>query len=135
MAATSENTIEDTRIDATRKLDDIPRADLRAMWAVIKERLNIEAGPHDQDPLIDLKDIADLAGLAPGTPGQQRQRSARGEGRVKFPDVAPGIGERWPEKPLWRACTQVIPYLEATGNWPPGKGAREVTRGPRRQAA
>jgi hypothetical protein len=122
---------EDTRIDATRKLEDIEPARLRGYYAVIKERLGIECGPDDPDPIIDLKDIAELADLAADTPGQQRQRSKAGGGRVKFPDEAPIIGKRWPEKPLFHAVTAVIPYLEVTGNWPPGAGARPTTRGPR----
>jgi hypothetical protein len=122
----------DTRIVATKQLSDIAAAELEDYHAIIRERLDIECGPDDPDPVIDLQDIAVLAGLAPGTPGQMRQRSKDGKGRVKFPDPARGIGERWPEKPLFPAVTGVIPYLEATGNWPPGAGARHTTRGPRR---
>lgn len=129
MAATSE----DTRRDATRKLDDYSLEDLAAAWSIIRERLGIAAGPDDPDPLVDLKDIAELAGLAPDTPGQQRQRSKAGDGRVKFPAEDPKVGLRWEEKPLFRAVTGVIPYLEATGNWPPGAGARPTTRGPRQE--
>jgi hypothetical protein len=122
---------EDTRIDPTRKLEDIEPAQLKAYYKIIQQRLGIPCGPEDPDPIIDLKDIAELAGLAPDTPGQQRQRSKAGGGRVKFPAEAPGIGTRWAEKPLFHAVTGVIPYLEQTGNWPPGTGARPTTRGPR----
>lgn len=122
---------EDARRDATRRLEDITAEELKSYHAVIGERLEIDCS-DEPDPVIDLQDIAELAGLAPGTPGQMRQRSKDGKGRVKFPDPAPGIGHRWPEKPLFRAVTGVIPYLEATGNWPPGAGARHTTRGPRR---
>lgn len=131
MAATSEDTRTDARIDATRTLDSFSIEELAAHWQIIRERLGIEAGPNDPDPLIDLKNIADLAGLAPDTPGQQRQRSKQGGGRYVFPPEDPKLGERWPEKPLFRAVTAVIPYLEATGNWPPGTGARPTTRGKR----
>jgi len=127
MAATSE----DTRIDATRTLDSFSIDELAECWRIIRERLGIDAGPNDPDPLIDLKNIAHLSGLAEDTPGQQRQRSKQGGGKVKFPAEDPKLGERWPEKPLFRAVTAVIPYLEATGNWPPGSGARPTTRGPR----
>jgi len=122
---------EDARIDATKKLEDIEPAKLKEYYQVIEERLGIVCGPQDPDPIIDLKDIAELADLAADTPGQQRQRSRAGGGRVKFPDEAPVIGKRWPEKPLFCAVTAVIPYLEETGNWPPGAGARPTTRGPR----
>jgi hypothetical protein len=128
MAATSE----DNRIDATRKLQDIPPAELAEYWQIIRDRLpGINAGPSDPDPLLDLQDIAELSGLAPDTPGQQRQRSKAGGGRVKFPAEDPVLGERWPEKPLFPAVTGVIPFLQATGNWPPGAGARPTTRGTR----
>lgn len=124
-------TSTDNRLDATRKLDDYKLEELTAAWQIIRERLSIDAGPGDPDPLIDLKDIAELAGLAPDTPGQQRQRSKAGGGRVKFPAEDPDLGLRWEEKPLFRAVTGVIPYLDATGNWPPGSGARPTTRGKR----
>lgn len=124
-------TSPDTRRDASRTLDSFSLDELSEAWRIIRERLGIEAGPNDPDPLVDLKNIADLAGLAPDTPGQQRQRSKQGGGKVKFPPEDPKVGERWAEKPLFRAVTGVIPYLEATGNWPPGSGARPTTRGPR----
>jgi hypothetical protein len=126
----SEGVSPDIRAIATRRLKDIPAAELRGYHAIITERLGIDC-TSDPDPVIDLKDIAELAGLAPGTPGQMRQRSKDGKGRVKFPAEAEGIGTRWPEKPLFPAVTGVIPFLEATGNWPPGAGARPSTRGPR----
>ena len=122
----------DTRRRATKQLADIPAAELRGYHTIIEERLGIDC-KDDPDPLIDLKDMAELAGLAPGTPGQMRHRSKDGHGKVVFPPQAPGIGERWPEKPLFRAVSDVIPYLEATGNWPPGAGARPSTRGPKRR--
>ena len=128
-------TREDKRTDATRTLDSYTLDELASAWSIIRERLGIDAGPTDPDPLVDLKDIAELAGLAPDTPGQQRQRSKSGGGRVKFPDEDPREGKRWEEKPLFRAVTGVIPYLEATGNWPPGAGARPTTRGPRQRDA
>jgi hypothetical protein len=134
MAATSGDTQEDTRLDATRTLDSYELEEVTKLWAIIRERLGIDAGPGDPDPLVDLKDIAELAGLAPDTPGQQRQRSKAGGGKVKFPAEDPREGKRWEEKPLFRAVTAVIPYLEATGNWPPGSGARPTTRGPRQRA-
>lgn len=120
----------DTRTVATRKLEDIPPAELKGFHAIITERLGIDCA-DEPDPVIDLKDIAELGGLAPGTPGQMRQRSKDGHGKVVFPREAPGIGERWPDKPLFRAVTDVIPYLDATGHWPPGVGARPKTRGPK----
>jgi hypothetical protein len=121
---------QDTRINAGKKLSDIPDAQLAEYHSIIRDRLGIDCS-DEPDPLIDLKDIAALAGLAEGTPGQMRQRSKDGKGRVKFPAEAPGIGRRWPDKPLFNAVTQVIPYMEETGNWPPGAGARMTTRGPR----
>lgn len=128
MAATSN----DDRLDATVSLDSYEPSELATLWQTIRDRLpGINAGPSDPDPLLDLKDIAELSGLAPDTPGQQRQRSKAGGGRVKFPPEDPTLGERWPEKPLFRAVTGVIPYLKATGNWPPGAGARPTTRGVR----
>lgn len=120
----------DTRIDASKTLGEIPAAQLAEYHSIISERLGINCD-EEPDPLIDLKDIAALAGLAEGTPGQMRQRSKDGKGRVKFPSEAPGIGQRWPDKPLFKAVTEVIPYMEETGNWPPGTGARLATRGPR----
>lgn len=134
MAEEGKRVIPDTRRDATRKLEEIPADVLAEYHRIIEDRLDISCGNQDPDPLIDLQDIAALGGLASGTPGQMRQRSKDGKGRVKFPEPAPGIGTRWPEKPLFRAATAVIPYLEATGNWPPGAGARTTTRGPRRRA-
>ena len=131
-------TSQDTRRDATRTIDSYSLEELAAHWTIIRERLGIEAGPSDPDPLIDLGDIAELAGLSPDTPGQQRQRSKAGKGRVKFPAEDAQLGQRWEKKPLFRAVTGVIPYLEATGNWPPGSGARPLTRGkrgPRRKKA
>ena len=107
---------------------------IREYHRIIKERLEIDC-ERDPDPLIDLPDIAELAGLAPGTPVQWRQRTRRGEAKHPFPEPAPGIGDRFADKPLWHAVSQVIPYLEETGNWPPGAGARPMTRGPRDQAA
>lgn len=124
-------TSQDTRRDATRELASYSIEELATNWTIIRERLGINAGPDDPDPLIDLGDIAELAGLSPDTPGQQRQRSKAGKGRVKFPAEDPRLGQRWEKKPLFRAVTGVIPYLEATGNWPPGSGARPLTRGKR----
>jgi hypothetical protein len=124
---------EDTRRVVTRPLDAIPADELKSYHSIIEERLGITCTEDEPDPVIDLKDIAELGGLAPGTPGQMRQRSKDGKGRILFPAEAEGIGTRWPDKPLFRAVTAVIPYLEATGNWPPGAGARPSTRGPRRR--
>jgi hypothetical protein len=94
----------------------------------IQERLGIDT-QVDPDPLIDLPRIAKLAGLAPGTPGQQRQRSLAGKSRERFPDPDPIAGSRFEDKPMWKAVTDVVPYLMRTGNWPPEAGARHQTRG------
>lgn len=99
---------------------------------VIRERLGIDCA-QDPDPLIDLPDVAELAGVQPGTPGQWRQRTKHGNATVPFPEQAPGLGERFPDKPLWHAVSQIIPYLERTGHWPPGTGARPDARGARRR--
>lgn len=122
------------RLIANREMSDITPAELRGYHAIIKERLNIDC-TNDPDPLIDLRDMAALAGLSPSTTGQQRQRSKDGLGKVRFPGEDPVLGTRWPEKPLFRAVTAVIPYLEATGNWPPEAGARPSARGKRDETA
>jgi hypothetical protein len=102
----------------------------REFQQVVEERLNIDTR-EDPDPLIDLPAIAKLGGLAPGTPGQQRQRSIAGRARVHFPEPDPTAGSRFADKPMWRAVTQICPYFVDMGNWPPGRAAREQTRGPR----
>lgn len=113
-------------------LEQIDPAELVEWHRIIKERLGIDA-TDDPDPLISLPDVAELAGLAPGTPGQMRQRSRKGQAVHPFPEPAPGLGQRFADKPLWHAATQIIPYLKQTGNWPPEAGARKATRGPRKR--
>lgn len=111
---------------------DQERAEREAEYKrVIKERLGIEVSDLDPDPLIDIPQIALLAGVQRGTPKQWRNRTRRQETSTPFPDPAPFEGSRFRDKPLWHAISQVIPYLERTGNWPPGAGARPTTRGPR----
>lgn len=101
---------------------------------IIKERLGIEVTDEDPDPLIGMPQIARLSGLRPGTIKQMRQRTRLGQTRRPFPTPPPGIGDRFPDKPLWHAVSQIIPHLEATGNWPPERGARPATRVPRTPA-
>lgn len=99
---------------------------------VITERLGIDTD-KDPDPWIDLPDVALLAGLSESTPTQWRQRTLDGSIRFPFPEPEPDtIGSRYPDKPLWPALSVVIPYLEVSGNWPPGAGARPMTRGKRK---
>lgn len=98
--------------------------------AEIRERLGIDT-KADPDPLIDMPQIAKLAGVQPGTVKQWRQRTRLGQRKQPFPAPPPGVGDRFPDKPMWYAVTQVIPFLESTGNWPPESGARPATRGPR----
>jgi hypothetical protein len=98
---------------------------------VIRERLGLVVNDANPDPLIDLKEIARLAGVQEGTPKQWRGRTRNGIARNPFPEPIPGEGDRFPGKPMWKVMSQVIPYLERTGNWPPESGARPATRGPR----
>jgi hypothetical protein len=99
---------------------------------VIRERLGIDCAA-DPDPLIDMPRIARLAGVQPGTVKQWRNRTRLGQARHPFPEPPPGTGDRFQDKPLWHAVSQVIPFLEASGNWPPETGARPATRGPRQR--
>lgn len=98
--------------------------------AAITERLAIDPVAHHLGPLIDLKDVAILGGLAPGSPGMARQRTAKGQARVPFPDPDPDEGTRWEDKPLWRAYP-ILDYFKQTGNWPLGTAARPAQRRPR----
>lgn len=95
--------------------------------AAITERLAIDPDGHHLGPLIDLKDIAVLGGLATGSPGMARQRTRKGQARVPFPEPDPQEGERWEDKPLWRAYV-ILDYFRETGNWPLGSGARTALR-------
>jgi hypothetical protein len=122
MNTESDTVTESPPEDPTRSIDYI--------HAQITDRLGIDCA-EDPDPLIDLGDIAALAGLAKITPAQWRQRTKAGTARVPFPDPAPGVGLRFADKPMWRAVSQVLPYLIATENWPPENGARTMNRGPR----
>jgi hypothetical protein len=114
-------------------MPETPAEDLAEYHRIIAERLGIDC-EADPDPLIDLPQIADLGGLSKVTPVQMRQRTRHGRAKHPFPDPAPNEGSRFADKPLWRAVTQIIPYLQETGNWPPGAGARPLTRGPRKEA-
>jgi hypothetical protein len=107
--------------------------ELEEIYDIIEERLSIDCDA-DPDPLIDLPQVADLGGLAKVTPVQMRQRTAAGRSRHPFPEPAPGVGSRFADKPMWHAVSQIVPFLKATGHWPPGAGARPTTRGPRKRA-
>lgn len=120
----------DVKEAAAQRVAEIMGEKLAEYHREIESRLSIDCR-EDPDPLIDLPDVATLAGVQPGTPGQWRQRTKRGQAAHAFPEPAPGIGERFEDKPLWYAVSQIIPYLERTGNWPPGAGARPKTRGRR----
>lgn len=98
--------------------------------AAILERLALEPDPHPLGPLIDLRDVAILGGLAKGSPGMARQRTSKGLARVPFPEPDPEEGQRWEDKPLWRAYV-ILDYFKATGNWPLGAAARTAQRRPR----
>lgn len=94
----------------------------------------------DPDPLIDLPMIALLAGVSRGTPEQWRVRTRLAAGtaqpvRVPFPETPPGIGSRFPDKPMWHAVSQIVPYLRHTRRWPPGRAGRPSRRHPRLQRA
>lgn len=104
--------------------------ELEEIYDIIEERLGIDCDA-DRDPLIDLPQIADLAGLARVTPVQMRQRTRTGQAKHPFPEPAPDMGTRYKDKPLWHAVSQIVPFLKETGHWPPGAGARPLTRGPR----
>lgn len=93
----------------------------------VRERLALEPDGHDDGPLIDLRDVATLGGLAPGSPGMARQRTAKGLARIPFPDPDPDEGQRWEDKPLWRAYL-ILDYFCLTGNWPLGQAARPALR-------
>jgi hypothetical protein len=112
------------------RLEDLPPEVLAEYHRNIRDRLKIDT-TRDPDPLIDLTDIATLAGLTPKTPSVWRNRTKNGEIRHPFPEPGDPAGQRYEDKPLWRAVTEVIPYLETTGNWPPESGARPATRGVR----
>jgi hypothetical protein len=115
-------------------IEEIPRERLAEYHHHIQRRLGIDT-VRDPDPLLSLPQIAELAGLSPNTPSVWRQRTRRGEARVPFPEPGTPTGKRNADKPMWAAVTEVIPYLEATHNWPPDSGARPGTRAPRRHAA
>ena len=87
--------------------------------------------PDEQpDPLVDTQEIAKLAGVQPGTVVQWIQRTRRGELAKPFPP-RDKESERWSDKPLWRATSVIVPWLDDTQRWPPGAAARPMTRGPR----
>lgn len=114
-------------------LSEMDPKELAEVHRWIRKLLQIDTN-IDPDPLIDLPDIATLAGVAEGTPGVWRQRTRSGKARVDFPEPGDPTGARYEDKPLWRAVSEVLPFLKATGNWPPGSAARPITRGPRAAA-
>lgn len=106
---------------------------------IVKLVLGIDT-ETDPDPLIDLPMITLLAGVSKGTPEQWRARTrvalAGGPAvRHLFPDPPPGVASRFPDKPMWHALSQVVPYLKRTQRWPPGRAGRPRRRMPRREPA
>lgn len=87
----------------------------------------------DPDPLIDLPMITLLAGVSKGTPEQWRVRTrvaahAGQPVRVPFPPTPDGVASRFPDKPMWHALSQIVPYLKASRRWPPGRAGRPARR-------
>lgn len=82
----------------------------------------------ETDPLIDLPMIAKLAGVQSSTPGQWIQRSKSGLLLPPFPEPA---DSRYPDKPQYRAISQVVNWLWPK-RWPPGASGRPESRGPRK---
>lgn len=99
---------------------------------IVQLVLGIDTGA-DPDPLIDLPMITLLAGVSKGTPEQWRVRTrlalAGGPAvRHPFPDPPPGVASRFPDKPMWHALSQIVPYLKRTKRWPPGRAGRPARR-------
>lgn len=104
----------------------------RVAGKILREKSNGRIDlARESDPLIDLPLIAAMAGVRAATPSQWIQRSKSGLLIPAFPLPA---DDRYPDKPQWRAISQVVNWLWPR-RWPPGSSGRPEARGGRARKA